>query len=105
MTTVVVDAGSAIVEQWVAAELGNSSYIVVDSRGGEAAVIDPTRDVDSYLAAAAERGWSLVASLDTHVHNDFLSGGPDMRASAGSALVVPANSGITGADRELSDGD
>ena len=105
MTTVVVDAGPALVEQWVAAELGNSSYLVVDTSRGEAVVIDPTRDVDRYLAAAAERGSSLVASLDTHVHNDFLSGGPDMRATAGSALLVPADSRIAGADRELSDGD
>ena len=53
MTAVVVDAGPALVEQWVAAELGNSSYLVVDTSAGEAVVIDPTRDVDRYLAAAA----------------------------------------------------
>jgi hydroxyacylglutathione hydrolase len=104
-TTTVVDAGPALVEQWVAAELGNSSYLVVDRDLGEAVVIDPVRDVDRYLAAAGDRGWHVSASLDTHVHNDFLSGGPDLRAAVVSALIVPGGSGIAGADRELSDGE
>jgi hydroxyacylglutathione hydrolase len=103
--TQVVDAGPALVEQWVASELGNSSYLVVDRDGGEAVVIDPLRDVDRYLATAGDHGWRISASLDTHVHNDFLSGGPDLRAAVGSALVVPGDSAITGADRELSDGE
>ena len=103
--TTVVDTGSAVVEQWVATELGNSSYLVADTGSGDAVVIDPTRDVDRYIAIAAERGWSLLASLDTHVHNDFLSGGPDLRAAAGSVLTVPTGSHIVGADRELGDGD
>lgn len=87
----VVDAGSASVEQWIATELGNSSYLVVDRDRGEAVVIDPVRDVDRYLGAAGEHGWRFSASLDTHVHNDFLSGGPDLRAAAGSEFVVPSN--------------
>jgi hydroxyacylglutathione hydrolase len=103
--TTVVDTGAALVEQWVAAELGNSSYLVVDRDRGEAVVIDPLRDVDRYLAVAGDHGWRFSASLDTHVHNDFLSGGPDLRAAVGSALVVPCDSRIAGADRELSDGE
>jgi hydroxyacylglutathione hydrolase len=103
--TRVIDAGRALVEQWVAPELGNSSYVVVDRDSGDTAVIDALRDVDRYLEAAAAQRRTVVAALDTHVHNDFLSGGPDLRAAAGSAFVVPAASGIRGADRELSDGD
>jgi hydroxyacylglutathione hydrolase len=103
--TRVVDSGAALVEQWVASELGNSSYLVVDRDSGEAVVIDPLRDVDRYLAAAGDHGWRFSSSLDTHVHNDFLSGGPDLRAAVGSALIVPADSGIAGADRELSHGE
>ena len=103
--TTVVDAGSALVEQWVATELGNSSYFVVDRDAGEAVVIDPLRDVDRYVDAASAHGWRLSASVDTHVHNDFLSGGPNLRASAGSIFVVPDGSGIAGADRSLTDGD
>jgi hydroxyacylglutathione hydrolase len=103
--TTVVDAGSALVEQWVATELGNSSYLVVDRESGEAAVIDPLRDVDRYLDAASAHGWKLSATVDTHVHNDFLSGGPNLRATAGSTFVVPDGGGIAGSDRSLRDGD
>jgi hydroxyacylglutathione hydrolase len=103
--TTVVDTGSALVEQWVASELGNSSYLVVDRDTGDAAVIDPLRDVDRYLDAAGARGWRLCATVDTHVHNDFLSGGPDLRAGAGSAFVVPDGGGVAGADRSVNDGD
>jgi hydroxyacylglutathione hydrolase len=103
--TVIVDAGAALVEQWIAGELGNSSYLVVERDRGEAVVIDPLRDIDRYMGAASDQGWRFSASLDTHVHNDFLSGGPDLRAAAGSAFVVPSNSRIAGADRELSHGE
>jgi hydroxyacylglutathione hydrolase len=67
--------------------------------------VDPVCDVDRYLEAAAAGSWRVAATLDTHVHNDFLSGGPDLRAATGSAFVVPAESGIAGADRVLGDGD
>jgi hydroxyacylglutathione hydrolase len=103
--TRVVDAGPALVEQWVAAELGNSSYLVVDRDRGDAVIIDPLRDVDRYLQTATAQGWQFSASLDTHVHNDYLSGGPDLRAAVGTAFVVPSNSRIVGADRELGDGE
>jgi hydroxyacylglutathione hydrolase len=103
--TPVIDTETVVVEQWVASELGNSSYLVVDRGSGATVVIDPLRDVDRYLAAAGERGWRISASLDTHVHNDFVSGGPDLRAAIGSAFVVPDGSGIAGADQELSDGE
>lgn len=103
--TTVVDAGSALVKQWVANELGNSSYLVADRDAAEAVVIDPLRDVDRYVDDAAAHGWRLSATVDTHVHNDFLSGGPTLRASAGSAFVVPDGGEVAGADRFLSDGD
>jgi hydroxyacylglutathione hydrolase len=103
--TTVVDAGSALVEQWVATELGNSSYLVVDRDAGEAVVIDPLRDVDRYVDAASAHGWRLSATLDTHVHNDFVSGGPNLRASAGSVFAVPDGGRVDGADRSLTDGE
>lgn len=103
--TAVVDSRSALVEQWVATELGNSSYIVVDRGSGDAVVIDPLCDVDRYLTAARESGWRVAASLDTHVHNDFVSGGPNLRAATGCVFAVPDDSGIAGVDRSLRGGD
>jgi hydroxyacylglutathione hydrolase len=103
--TTVVDSGTALVEQWVAEELGNSSYLVADRERGEAVVIDALRDVDGYIDRAAAQGWRLTATVDTHVHNDFLSGGPNLRAATGSLFAVPDQSRIAGADRLLRDGD
>lgn len=103
--TTVVDSRPALVEQWVATELGNSTYVVVDGDSGDAAVIDPLCDVDRYLAAARESGWRVAASLDTHVHNDFVSGGPTLRAATGCVFAVPDSSGIAGVDRTLRGGD
>ncbi len=101
----VLDAGPALVEQWVAEELGNSSYLVIDRDRAEGVVIDPLCDVDRYVDAATAQGWRLSATLDTHVHNDFLSGGPNLRAATGSVFAAPDNSGILGADLLLNDGD
>jgi hydroxyacylglutathione hydrolase len=103
--TTVLDSGTALVDQWVAEELGNSSYLVIDRERAEAVVIDPLSDVDRYVDAANAHGWRLTATLDTHVHNDFLSGGPNLRAVAGSVFAVPDSSGILGADLLLNHGD
>jgi hydroxyacylglutathione hydrolase len=103
--TTVVDSERALVDQWVAPELGNSSYLVVDREAREAVVVDPLCDVDRYLDVAAERGWRLSATVDTHVHNDFISGGPNLRAAAGTLFAVPDDSGVVGADRCLRGGD
>ncbi len=75
------------------------------ARRGEAALVDPLCDVDRYVDAARTHGWQLSTTLDTHVHNDFISGGPNLRALTGSVFAVPDGSGITGADRLLRDGD
>jgi hydroxyacylglutathione hydrolase len=105
MTAVVDDADSTLVEQLVHAELGNSAYVLVDRESGFAGVIDPPRDADRFLDLARGAGWRITTALDTHVHNDFVSGGPDIRAAVDAAYVVPAGSGVAGADRELRDGD
>lgn len=103
--TAVLDSGRILVEQFVDEELGNSSYVVVDREAGVAAVVDAPRDADRFLALAEARGWRIVAALDTHVHNDFVSGGPDLRAAVGASHLVPAGSGIARADRHLAEGE
>ncbi len=62
------------VQPFAARELGNSSFLVADPEAGLAAVIDPFRDVDGYLSHAESHVLSIVRALDTHVHNDFVSG-------------------------------
>jgi hydroxyacylglutathione hydrolase len=69
-----------------APELGNSSFLVADPEAGDAIVIDPFRDVDRYLAAARELGVRIRRALDTHLHNDFVSGRRELAAEAGAAI-------------------
>ena len=54
--------------------LAHASYLVGCQRTGEAIVIDPGRDIDQYLEAAALEGMTVVAAADTHIHADYVSG-------------------------------
>src|SRR5680860_986700 len=59
--------------------LANTSYLLeVDD--GHAVTIDPPRDVDRHLELAAHLGVQIVATLDTHVHADYLSGATELAA-------------------------
>ena len=103
--TAVLDGRSLLIQQTVDEELGNSSYLVVDRNSGLAVAIDPPRDADRLLRLGDAGGWRVAGALDTHVHNDFVSGGPDLRDARGATYLVPAGSDIRHADRELADGD
>ena len=69
-----------------APELGNSSFLVADPAAGEAVVIDPFRDIERYLVAAEELGVKIGRALDTHLHNDFVSGCRELAAETGAAI-------------------
>lgn len=71
--------------------LGNHAYLLAS--GGEALVIDPPRDAWRIMAAAEARGWRLRHALETHVHNDYLSGALELRAGNGVGIVAPAAGG------------
>jgi glyoxylase-like metal-dependent hydrolase (beta-lactamase superfamily II)/rhodanese-related sulfurtransferase len=73
---------------------GCLSYVV--SAGGEAVVVDPSRDVARYEAFLDEIGARLVQVLDTHVHADHVSGGPELGRKRGAPYFVAA-----GAEFEL----
>ena len=56
--------------------LGDRSYIVTD--GETAAVVDPQRDIDRVLDAVAEHGLRVTHVLETHNHNDYVTGGVEL---------------------------
>jgi hydroxyacylglutathione hydrolase len=72
------------VEPFLAPELGNASFLVIDSERQAAVVIDPFRDVDAYLTRAEALGVEVTHALDTHLHNDFVSGRGELAAEAGT---------------------
>jgi glyoxylase-like metal-dependent hydrolase (beta-lactamase superfamily II)/rhodanese-related sulfurtransferase len=84
----VVPSGQLSVVTYEAAGLGDRSYTVHD--GHVAAVIDPQRDPAPYLATAAELGLEITAVLETHVHNDYVSGGLALARRTGATYGIPA---------------
>ena len=83
--------------------LGDNSYLLHSD--GQAVVVDPQRDVDRFRTVLHEHSLRLVAVLETHVHNDYLSGGPALAGEYGADYLVPAEAGYTLAHRPLREAD
>ncbi|WP_278313370.1 MBL fold metallo-hydrolase [Lolliginicoccus levis] len=83
--------------------LGDRSYLIDD--GTVAAVIDPQRDFDRALAAAGERGVTITHVLETHIHNDYVTGGLELSRVTGAEYVVSALDAVDFARRPVNDGD
>ena len=64
-----------------------SEYAYYIESNGEAAVVDPLRDIDDYLELAKERGATIKYILETHFHADFVSGHLDLAAATGATIV------------------
>ena len=71
--------------------LGDATYIV--SHQGTAVVVDPQRDIGRFLDVVADQGLTVSHVLETHMHNDYISGGRDLAKRTGADLVLPAASG------------
>jgi hydroxyacylglutathione hydrolase len=72
--------------------LGDRSYVVVD--GTRAAVIDPQRDIDRVLTELDARGLTLTVVLETHLHNDYVTGGFELAGRTGATYVLPAGDDV-----------
>jgi len=91
------------IERFYLGCLAHASYMVYDA--GEAAVIDPQRDVTIYIERAAELGLKIHWIIETHLHADFVSGHLELAQEAGATICIGAGSGATFAHRDLLDGD
>ena len=85
--------------------LGNSSYLVGSREAKVCAVIDPLRDVDLYTQEAEALGVQIIYSLETHVHNDFISGSRELAARTGATVCASAAGGLLLDHRPLVKGD
>ena len=79
-----------ILEQFYLGCLAHASYILIDERTRTAAVIDPQRDVEQYLAKAAEHGATIEHVLLTHFHADFVAGHLELRERTGARIYLGA---------------
>lgn len=83
--------------------LGNRSYL---AGGAQTAVaVDPPRDIDRVLAAAARRGVRISHVVETHIHNDYVTGGLELARTTGAAYLVPAGARVSFPRVPVSDGD
>ena len=71
-------------------ELAQSAWLIGCKKSGEAALIDPERDIDRYLVAAKRQGFRIIAVAETHVHADFLSGTREMAEATGATITSEA---------------
>jgi hydroxyacylglutathione hydrolase len=66
--------------------LAQASYLIGCAATGEAIVVDPSRDLDQYVAAAEHEGLRISAVTETHIHADFLSGARELARRTGAVL-------------------
>ena len=68
--------------------LAQASYFVGCQATGEAAVVDPRRDIRVYLDEAENNNLSIVTVTETHIHADYLSGSRELAAATGASLYL-----------------
>lgn len=90
-------------ELFVTPGLGDASYLLASER--EAVLVDPQRDAWRFLEVAKQRGWRVRHVLETHVHNDYLSGALEMHAATGAEIAAPARGGYEFLHRAMDEGD
>jgi hydroxyacylglutathione hydrolase len=83
--------------------LGDNSYLLIS--GDEALVVDPQRDVGRYLERVHERRARIRRVLETHVHNDYVTGALELAKATGAEVVAPARGGYQFAHRPVAEGD
>ncbi|MFF2847405.1 rhodanese-like domain-containing protein [Streptomyces sp. NPDC058001] len=83
--------------------LGNRHYLAGGARA--AVAVDPPRDIDQVIAAAARRGVRITHVVETHIHNDYVTGGLELARLTGAAYLVPAAAQVSFARIPVSDGD
>lgn len=91
------------VETIETSELGDRTYVVHDDV--QAIVVDPQRDLDRVDAVLSRLGVTCVAVLDTHVHNDYVSGGLELSRQTGATYVMSAHDDVAFDRHPAHDGD
>lgn len=89
-------------EQFYLGCLAHASYMFGSE--GEAVVVDPQRDVELYLEAAAKQGLVIRHIFETHLHADFVSGHLELAARTGATIYVGAVAGATYPHIDVGDG-
>ncbi len=76
-----------LIKHFFIEKIAHSSYLIAGSHA--CAVVDPERDIEAYLAAAAELDVRITHIIETHLHADFVSGHMDLADATGAAIYAP----------------
>ena len=90
-------------KQFYLACLAHASYLIGSE--GEAAVVDPQRDVDEYIEEAKAQGLAIKYVIETHLHADFVSGHQEIAARTGAQIIFGAQAGAAFEHRAVHDGE
>ena len=93
-----------ILKQFYLPCLAHASYLIGDEATGTAAVVDPQRDVDRYLAFAAEHKLQIKHVFLTHLHADFIAGHLELRDRVGAMIYLGVKAQAEYPFTPLSDG-
>jgi hydroxyacylglutathione hydrolase len=93
-----------ILKQFYLPCLAHASYLIGDEQTRTAAVVDPQRDIDQYLAFAAEQGLGIRHVLLTHLHADFVAGHLELRSRLGATIYLGATAKAAYPFTPLADG-
>jgi hydroxyacylglutathione hydrolase len=83
--------------------LGDNSFLV--GSVGEVALIDPQRDIGRFVELAEARGLKIRHAVETHVHNDYVSGALELHEATGAEIAAPADGGYRFGHRPMAEGD
>ena len=83
--------------------LAHASYLI--GSDGEAAVVDPQRDVDQYIDEAASQNFKIKCIIETHLHADFVSGHRELAARTGAEIVFGRKAQAAIPHRAVKDGE
>ena len=90
-------------KQFYLACLAHASYLI--GSDGEAAVVDPQRDVDEYIEEANAQGLKIKYVIETHLHADFVSGHQEIAARTGAQIIFGAQANVEFPHRAVKDGE
>lgn len=94
-----------LLQQFYLGCLAHASYLIGDEKTGIAAVVDPQRDIDLYLEAAARHGMEIRYTFLTHFHADFLAGHLELRDQVGAEIVLGSRAEAEYAFHPLAEGE
>ncbi len=93
------------IKQYYLACLSHASYMIADEQTKTAAIVDPQRDVDQYLADAEAGGYTIRHVFLTHFHADFVAGHIELRDRAGATIYLGSRAQAEFSHVAMHDGD